>query len=278
MSNYEYLSVTERQLLSKCPYHLTLAIEVLTKPSAKKRGNYDKPPRPQNSWIIFRTDYEANIRQLNPNIRQKVSHTAKECSLKWKLQSREVKNFFKILEKIARKNHEHIYPNYKYKPKNTKDPSCKKFTFREQKKYSFTSSAKFGSRNDNLVEKEAKINPSPFLTNNMSNNFSSFTSSTTQYNPHNIVCSIPTSIDNFSASSNHQFLFDGNDNNLIDYLLNTNFYNSTLISAPIDITNTASVPTASLISSPSPHAQISISEYFTYDSTYMVGNFSNVNF
>ncbi|CAG8559123.1 10754_t:CDS:2 [Ambispora gerdemannii] len=107
----------------------------LTNPAKKKRNDFDNPPRPQNSWIIFRKDYEAHLRLRNPDVKQKVKHTAKECSLKWKSQPREVKHFFKTLEKIAYENHKHIYPNYKYKPKNAKDLRYKKFIFREQKKY-----------------------------------------------------------------------------------------------------------------------------------------------
>ncbi|CAG8535189.1 8483_t:CDS:1, partial [Ambispora gerdemannii] len=53
----------------------------LTNP-AKKR---EKPPRPQNSWIIFQKDYEANLRLFDPNVKHNIKHTAKKCcSLKWK--------------------------------------------------------------------------------------------------------------------------------------------------------------------------------------------------
>ncbi|CAG8702616.1 10646_t:CDS:1, partial [Ambispora gerdemannii] len=93
------------------------------------------PPRPQNSWIIFRKDYEATLRRRSSDVKQEVKHTAHECSLKWRQLSSEVKHFFKILEKIACENHKRIYPNYKYKPKNAKNSNCKKFIFREQKKY-----------------------------------------------------------------------------------------------------------------------------------------------
>ncbi|CAG8469129.1 10955_t:CDS:1 [Ambispora gerdemannii] len=202
MNTYEYLTNTEKQLLSKCSYNLTLAIEELTKPSAKKRDNPDKPPRPQNRWIIFRKDYEANIRLLNPDVKQEVKRTAKGCSLKWKSQSREVKDFFKILEKIACKNHEHIYPNYKYRPKTSKDSSCKKFIFREQK-YPFTSSVKSTSINDHSCQ-VAESNASP---------------SSTSLETHNNV-NINRSIDN-----SNEFLIYNNNLNDNDYLLDADFNN-----------------------------------------------------
>ncbi|CAG8479688.1 1627_t:CDS:2 [Ambispora gerdemannii] len=157
MNDIEYLSETERKLLNKCPYTLTLTIEELTKPAKKIRNNCDKPPRPQNSWIIFRKDFEANIRLRSPGVKQKVKNTANECSLKWKLQSSEVKDFFKILEKMACENHKRIYPNYKYKPKNAKNSNCKELRFREQKKYAFTSSVKFNTTKFNSPQEAMQI-------------------------------------------------------------------------------------------------------------------------
>ncbi|CAG8479787.1 1632_t:CDS:2 [Ambispora gerdemannii] len=157
MNNFEYLSETERKLLNECPYSLTLTIEELTKPSKKIRINCDKPPRPQNSWIIFRKDFEANIRLRSPGVKKKVKITANECSLKWKLQSSEVKDFFKILEKIACENHKRIYPNYKYKPKHAKNSNYKEFIFREQKKYVFSSSVKSNTINSNSPQEAMQI-------------------------------------------------------------------------------------------------------------------------
>ncbi|CAG8555945.1 7187_t:CDS:2 [Ambispora gerdemannii] len=135
--NYNYLNYNDLLILSKCPYQLTLSIEELTKPAVKNRGESDKPPRPQNSWIIFRKDYEANLRLCYQHVKLKVKETAKECSLKWRKLPSEVKHFFKILEKIACANHQNLYPNYKYKPQNTKNANIKKWIFREQKKYAF---------------------------------------------------------------------------------------------------------------------------------------------
>ncbi|CAG8491209.1 9181_t:CDS:1 [Ambispora gerdemannii] len=127
MAKYLYLSETERKLLNECSYDLTLPIEKLTMPSNK---NPNKTPRPQNHWIIFRKDCEANIRLRDPNVKKKIKDTARECSLKWKLQTSEVKHFFRVLEKIARENHKRIFPGYKYKKyksKSVKDPKYQKF-------------------------------------------------------------------------------------------------------------------------------------------------------
>ncbi|CAG8594381.1 10188_t:CDS:1 [Ambispora gerdemannii] len=160
-TNYKYLTDNERQILQQCPYQLTLSINELTKSAVKKRHN---PPRPQNSWVIFRRDYEAHLRLCNQNIKSKVKETAKECSLKWRKLSSEVKYFFKILEKIACENHKRTYPNYKYKPKHAKNSSHKEFIFREEKKYVSISSTKFCTITSNSPQETIQIDGPPFLT------------------------------------------------------------------------------------------------------------------
>ncbi|CAG8618792.1 8729_t:CDS:1 [Ambispora gerdemannii] len=80
----------------------------------------------------------------------------------WRQQSSEVKQFFKILEKIACENHKRIYLNYKYKPRNAKDPNIKKWVFREQKKYTLPMSS---SMSDNLSQ---EIVRSPSLNDTIS--------------------------------------------------------------------------------------------------------------
>ncbi|CAG8559144.1 10755_t:CDS:2 [Ambispora gerdemannii] len=94
----------------------------LTKP-ARKRGNSAKPPRPQNSWIIFR-----------------------------------------------------------YKPKNTKDSSAKKWVFRELKRYALTSSHNPSSTSNNSPPQEAaQIVMSSSLNINVNNNNDSLRSSQIRY-------------------------------------------------------------------------------------------------
>ncbi|CAG8631367.1 6704_t:CDS:2 [Ambispora gerdemannii] len=162
MNDIEYLSKTERKFLSEHSYPLTLTIDELTKPAIKKNRNHD--PRPQNCWVIFRKDYEANKRLQNPDAKKTVKKITKECSLKWKSQSSEVKHFFKILEKIAFEKHKLMYPNYKYKPNNAKRSNYKKFRFREQKKYLSTSPAKSSAIDLNSPQEAIPIDGSSPLT------------------------------------------------------------------------------------------------------------------
>ncbi|CAG8493195.1 8852_t:CDS:2 [Ambispora gerdemannii] len=180
-TNYGYLTDNEIQILQQCPYQLTLSIDELTK---SKRFDFDNPPRPQNSWIIFRKDYEANLRCRSPDIKQEVKHTAQVCSLKWRQLSSEVKHYFKILEKIACENHKRIYPNYKYKPRNAKDSNIKKWVFREQIKYTLPMST---SMSDNLSQ---EIVRSPSLNDTLS---------TIEYN--NTIITASTIIDDIHPST-----------------------------------------------------------------------------
>ncbi|CAG8566852.1 12768_t:CDS:1 [Ambispora gerdemannii] len=158
-TNYDYLNYNDLIILSKYLYQLTLSIEELTKPAVKKSGNSDKPPRPQNSWIIFRRDYEAYLRLRSQQVKLKIKETAKECSLKWRKLSSEVKCFFKVLEKIAFENHKSLYPNYKYKPKNEKVANIKKWIFREQKGYAFVSLPTSNSSSFNDTTSTIEYNP-----------------------------------------------------------------------------------------------------------------------
>ncbi|CAG8459714.1 3622_t:CDS:1 [Ambispora gerdemannii] len=210
MDNNEYLTETERQLLKEPPYDLTLQIEELTKPSKKNKNKLDKLPRPQNSWIIFRRDYQASLRCRSPNARQEVKHTAQECSLIWRQLSSEVKQFFKILEKIACENHKCIYPNYKYKPRNPKDSNIKKWVFREQKKYTLPMSS---SMSDNLSQEIVRSHSLNETISTIEYNHTIITDSTIIDDTH------PSTINNAGNSVNNafneiisldQFLLSGN--------------------------------------------------------------------
>ncbi|CAG8464759.1 13487_t:CDS:1 [Ambispora gerdemannii] len=271
MNNYEYLTETERQLLNEPPYDLTLTIEELTKPAKKKRDNSDKPPRPQNSWIIFRKDYEANLRLRSPGVKQEIKHTAKECSLMWKSQPSEVKHFFKTLGKMAYENHKHIYPNYKYKPKNAKDLNYKNFIFREQKKYTTKSSK------TSVSSQQGEASPSftSLITQYNSYNYGNNTdiNITTTYN-HSLDTTLRPIINDEEGTSTDNFNADNhNDNNShTGYLFHVNYdniNNENLLSNPTLIANTNATM---LLTTSLPH------EYLNYDSAFNARNLSSINF
>ena len=120
------LNDEEIELLQNSQYKLTITLEKLISPTDKtprisKKSIIAKTPRPQNSWILFRRDYEANRRRKNSlkeTLRTKdISIDAKKY---WGNAPNEVKKLFDILSKLAREKHDSIYPNYKYK-KTIKD-------------------------------------------------------------------------------------------------------------------------------------------------------------
>ncbi|CAG8579388.1 8648_t:CDS:1 [Ambispora gerdemannii] len=223
-TNYDYLNYNEWLVLNKCPYKLTLSIEELTKPAVKKR---DKSPRPQNSWIIFRRDHEAHLRLCNQHVKLNVKETAKECSLKWKMLSSEVKYFFKILEKIACKNHQNLYPDYKYKPKNAKDSKNKGWTFREEKKYAFVP----------LSNSSPMSNNSPLQTTNDSGNSINDT--------FNEITSLGQLDFSFNVDNNHQqfsFLFENDGDGKVSLPPNQFITNNpTTISSPSPLSESQSL-------------------------------------
>ncbi|CAG8772544.1 25506_t:CDS:1, partial [Gigaspora rosea] len=78
------------------------------------------PPRPQNSFLLFRRDFAAKYRSLHKGetiYAKKVSSLAAE---NWKEQSPYVKWFFKQLESEALNKHREMFPHYRYRPNKNK--------------------------------------------------------------------------------------------------------------------------------------------------------------
>ncbi|CAG8544503.1 1604_t:CDS:2 [Ambispora gerdemannii] len=114
--NQETMSEHDLKMLRDPPYKLTLSIDELLAPAKKTRKNkrpkdsnsLEKPPRPQNGWVIFRKDYEAKLRLLNPNATYKIQDISKECGVEWRSQPSEVKKYFDLLQRIAFEKHKII--------------------------------------------------------------------------------------------------------------------------------------------------------------------------
>ncbi|RHZ46548.1 hypothetical protein Glove_615g21 [Diversispora epigaea] len=113
----------DHELILNPPYKLTLSLDSLLLPTRKNRKN--KIPRPQNAWVLFRKDYEANKRIQFPDQLFKMKTVSVNAGDEWKIQSSQVKIYFEILSKLARAKHKIMYPDYKYTPKrrssNNKD-------------------------------------------------------------------------------------------------------------------------------------------------------------
>src|SRR6266498_888071 len=131
------LNDEENSLIKNPPYQLTLPLEELLFPARKNRKNKNKPqgkiPRPQNAWVLFRKDYEANQRMRFPDKALKMKNVSTDAGEVWRKQSTKVKRYFEILSRLAHEQHKKLYPNYKYTPKKKipKDNDSKDWVFRD---------------------------------------------------------------------------------------------------------------------------------------------------
>jgi len=102
--------------LSKPPKEVTLGMsaEELLAPS-KKKNSKPKPPRPQQSFILFRK----NFRTLNKSM--KFEDVSAQARMEWKTAPPVVREYFEMLSGEAKKRHSIKYPNYKYEPRRNPD-------------------------------------------------------------------------------------------------------------------------------------------------------------
>src|SRR6266542_1394420 len=135
--NKSLLNEEENLLINNPPYQLTLSLKDLLSPARKFRKNKtksdDKIPRPQNAWVLFRKDYEANQRVSFPDKALKMKNVSTDAGEVWRKQSTKVKRYFEMLARLAHEQHKKLYPNYKYTPKKKipKDNDSKDWVFRD---------------------------------------------------------------------------------------------------------------------------------------------------
>ncbi|CAI2170239.1 10288_t:CDS:1 [Funneliformis geosporum] len=133
------LNEEEYSLIQIPPYQLTLSIRDLLSSARKNRKNKnkskDKIPRPQNAWVLFRKDYEANQRMRFPDKSLKMKNVSTDAGKVWRKQSPKVKRYFEILSRLAHDQHKILYPDYKYTPKKkipiTKENTLKDWIFKD---------------------------------------------------------------------------------------------------------------------------------------------------
>jgi hypothetical protein len=119
--NNPLLNEEENLLINDPPYKLTLSLKDLLSPARKTRKNKnksdDKVPRPQNAWVLFRKDYEANQRANFPDKALKMKNVSTDAGEVWRNHPIKVKRYFETLSRLAHAQHKILYPNYKYNPK-----------------------------------------------------------------------------------------------------------------------------------------------------------------
>ncbi|KAF2271659.1 uncharacterized protein EI97DRAFT_387400 [Westerdykella ornata] len=74
-----------------------------------------KPPRPMNSWMLFRDDMHKKLKAANPDLTVQVISTI--CSKKWKTLPADEKDMWQAKALKAKEAHQRLYPDYKYSPR-----------------------------------------------------------------------------------------------------------------------------------------------------------------
>ncbi|KIJ11704.1 hypothetical protein PAXINDRAFT_137714 [Paxillus involutus ATCC 200175] len=102
-----------------------------------KKGDDDYIKRPENAFILFRRkcceerqalqeEAAVAVSTDGPTKKQRQADLSKTISQQWKALSPEERLYWEELAKEKKKEHEHMYPNYVYRPQRTKDRKGKK--------------------------------------------------------------------------------------------------------------------------------------------------------
>ncbi|KAK6085378.1 HMG box protein [Seiridium cupressi] len=96
--------------------NLGAAIGGISHDSKYRKGEYRSgAPRPQNAFILFRSSKCKEVKQQNPNLENK--ELSKLIGTMWRELPDSEKQIWKHRQEQARKEHEFLYPGYKYDPK-----------------------------------------------------------------------------------------------------------------------------------------------------------------
>ncbi|GBB88429.1 hypothetical protein RclHR1_00150025 [Rhizophagus clarus] len=109
-------SKTDEEIINSSNYNFTLDIETLlnnppTTRSVMRRGEC-YIPRPQNYFMLYRRNKAAEMKSEFAGLRS--SEITKQIGTMWRNETKEVKDLFYVLARLARKRHSVEYPNYKY--------------------------------------------------------------------------------------------------------------------------------------------------------------------
>ncbi|CAB4409955.1 unnamed protein product [Rhizophagus irregularis] len=100
----------------KIKKHTTLPLPELITPSVNVRTV--KNPRPQNSFVIYRRNVQAEIaKEKGTTAAGRLDYVSKFAAKKWKQETQEVKELYGFLAACAKKVHDFMYPGYVYQPK-----------------------------------------------------------------------------------------------------------------------------------------------------------------
>jgi hypothetical protein len=84
----------------------------------KRRRNRDTPPRPLNSFMIYRREYQKKIKEQHPNILlSELSRISKSAADEWAQEPQHVKQKYAEKARVEKERHMKLYPNYVYCPR-----------------------------------------------------------------------------------------------------------------------------------------------------------------
>ncbi|GAA5892585.1 hypothetical protein JCM8208_005856 [Rhodotorula glutinis] len=103
--------------LARARAHLPAVVPAsASNPPSPTRTRSDRPPRPMNAWLLFRTAQLRQMQEDNPGLRKSQGELSKLISEMWKSVSPEVKQGYEDLARQRKVEHARIYPDYRYAP------------------------------------------------------------------------------------------------------------------------------------------------------------------
>ncbi|GAA6011334.1 hypothetical protein JCM10207_008304 [Rhodosporidiobolus poonsookiae] len=84
--------------------------------SSRRERDPDRPPRPMNAWLLFRTAQLKQIQADNPGIKKSQGELSKIISEMWKSCDPEIRASYEALAKERKLEHQRAYPDYRYSP------------------------------------------------------------------------------------------------------------------------------------------------------------------
>ncbi|CAG8596680.1 3510_t:CDS:1 [Paraglomus occultum] len=126
------LTSHEYDILLNPPYTLSVSLDSLIKPKrGRNRNHCSKPPRPSNSWILFRTNFTSRLRSQYPENSYSIVDISRMAGKDWESQPTTVKQYFCALSKLADKRHKETYSDYTFRPEKSKRNKRKNLLFKE---------------------------------------------------------------------------------------------------------------------------------------------------
>ncbi|GAA6062714.1 hypothetical protein JCM10212_002265 [Sporobolomyces blumeae] len=84
--------------------------------AAPATGRGDRPPRPMNAWLLFRTAQVKRLAEENPGVRRSQGELSKIIAEMWRTADAETRREFEDLARLKKAEHQRQYPDYRYAP------------------------------------------------------------------------------------------------------------------------------------------------------------------